>query len=206
MADPAPKRMTVDEYLAWAMEQPERPRFELHCGEVYAMAPERNRHALTKRDAMFELMRAIRVAGLDCEVFPDGSTVVVDESTAYEPDVTVQCGGSVDLEDVTVDRPIIVVEVLSPSSTSIDPATKYFGYLKIESLRQYLILDPVRKSVTHHALTGPGTVASSTASSGTLILDPPGIAVQVEAFFASVCAGVSRSRRWRARGRRGSRR
>lgn len=70
------------------MEQPERPRFELHCGEVYAMAPERVRHARVKRDAMLELIRAIRVAGVGCEVFPDGATVAVDEHTAYEPDVT----------------------------------------------------------------------------------------------------------------------
>ena len=34
MVGPAPKRMKVDEYLAWAMQKPERPRFELHCGEV----------------------------------------------------------------------------------------------------------------------------------------------------------------------------
>ena len=128
MADAAPKRMTVDEYLAWAMEQPERPRFELHCGEVHAMSPEPLRHALTKRDAMLELIRAVRAAGVDCEVFLDGATVVVDESTAYEPDVTVQGGGTVDFDGVTADSPIIVVEVLSPSSASIDAATKYFGY------------------------------------------------------------------------------
>ncbi len=186
MAEAAPKGMTVDEYLAWAMEQPKRPRFELHCGEVYSMAPERVRHALVKRDAMLELMRAVRAAGVDCEVFPDGATVVVDESTAYEPDVTVQCGGAVDLDGVTVDTPIIVVEVQSPSSASIDAATKYFGYFQVESLRHYLIVDPVRKSVAHHVRTGPGEIAGTTISDGALVLDPRGIEVSVEAFFASI--------------------
>ena len=185
MADAAPKRMTVDEYLAWAMEQPERPRFELHCGEVYAMSPERNRHALTKRDAMMELIRAIRAAGVDCEVFPDGATVIVDEHSAYEPDVTVQCGGTVDLDKVTVDRPLIVVEVLSPSSQSLDGATKYRGYFRIASVRHYLILDPIQKSATHHFRSG-GTIESAIADGGRVVLDPPGIEVRVEAFFASV--------------------
>jgi Uma2 family endonuclease len=185
MADPAPKRMTVDEYLAWATEQPKRPRFELHCGEVYAMAPERVRHALTKRDAMLELMRAIRAAGVDCEVFPDGATVVVDDHSAYEPDVTVQCGGTVDLDKVTVDQPLIVVEVLSPSSQSLDGATKYRGYFRVASIRHYLILDPIQKSATHHFRSGE-RIESAIADAGHLVLDPPGIEVNVEAFFAAL--------------------
>ena len=185
MAVTAPSRMNVDEYLAWAMEQPERPRFELHCGEVYAMSPERNRHALTKLDAMLELIRAIRAAGVDCQVFPDGATVVVDEASAYEPDVTVQCGGTVDLDKVTVDRPLIVLEVLSPSSRSLDAATKYRGYFRIGSVRHYLILDPMQKSVTHH-FRSDRTIESAIVDGGRLTLDPPGIEVEAEAFFASV--------------------
>jgi Uma2 family endonuclease len=177
--------MTVDEYLAWAIQQPERPRFELHCGQVYAMSPERNRHARTKRDAMLELIRAIRAAGVDCEVFPDGATVVVDDHTAYEPDVTVQCGGTVNLDGVTVDRPLIVVEVLSPSSQSLDAATKYHGYFGVASIRHYLILDPIRKSAAHHFRSGE-RIESAIIDGGRLALDPPGIEVNVEAFFASV--------------------
>ena len=38
--DQPPGRMTVDEFLAWAMAQPEG-RFELVDGRVVAMAPER---------------------------------------------------------------------------------------------------------------------------------------------------------------------
>jgi Uma2 family endonuclease len=185
MADAAPKRMFVDEYLAWAMEQPERPRVELHCGEVYAMAPERNRHALTKLATAMEFVRAVRAAGVGCEVFPDGATVVVDEHSAYEPDVTVQCGGTVNLDEVTVDRPLIVVEVLSPSSRSLDAATKYRGYFTIASIRHYLILDPLQKSATHHFRRG-GMIESVIADGGRLNLDPPGIEVSVEAFFARV--------------------
>lgn len=185
MADPAKRRMTVEEYFAWAETQPERPRFELYCGEVYAMSPERNRHALTKLAAAIEFVRAIREAGVGCKVFPDGATVVVDNHSAYEPDLTVQCGGAVDLDKVTVDRPLIVVEVLSPSSKSLDAATKYRGYFRIPSIRHYLILDPIQKSATHHFRRGHA-IESAIVDGGRLALNPPGIEVSLDAFFAEV--------------------
>lgn len=83
-----------------------------------------------------------------------------------------------------MDEPLIVVEVLSPSR-SLDAATKYRGYLGVPSIRHYLILDPIRKSATHHLRSG-GRIESTIADGGRLVLDPTGIEVSVEAFFASV--------------------
>ena len=40
--------MTADEFITWAMEQPETEHFELAGGEVIAMAPEQNTHARAK--------------------------------------------------------------------------------------------------------------------------------------------------------------
>ena len=48
MAEQARKQMTSDEFIAWAMEQPETCHYELVEGEVVAMAPERSGHTLTK--------------------------------------------------------------------------------------------------------------------------------------------------------------
>jgi len=42
------RRMTVDQFLSWAMAQPEGARHELVAGEVVAMAPERAGHARRK--------------------------------------------------------------------------------------------------------------------------------------------------------------
>jgi Uma2 family endonuclease len=36
-----PEHMTSDQFIAWAMEQPEGRRYELVAGEVVTMAPER---------------------------------------------------------------------------------------------------------------------------------------------------------------------
>ena len=48
MSEPVPTSMTSDEFIAWAMEQPEGKRYELFAGKVVAMAPERSAHALAK--------------------------------------------------------------------------------------------------------------------------------------------------------------
>ena len=86
---PSP-RMNVDEFLVWAEGQP--GRYELVDGEVIAIAPERVRHAQVKFAAQTALVRAIENAGLPCWMLPDGMTVRIDASTAYEPDALVYCG------------------------------------------------------------------------------------------------------------------
>src|ERR1700731_4553119 len=83
-------RMTVDEYLAWAEDRP--GRFELYAGIVYAMARERAGHAEVKYAVQTALLTAIRRAGLPCHMLPDGMTVRVDASTAFEPEALVYCG------------------------------------------------------------------------------------------------------------------
>jgi Uma2 family endonuclease len=78
-------RMTVDQFLAWAMVQPEG-RFELVDGAVVAVAPERAAHARLKARVWRAFDDQIRDRGLPCEALPDGMTVKIDERTAYEPD------------------------------------------------------------------------------------------------------------------------
>ncbi len=76
MSDPAPRRMTPDEFIAWAMEQPEGEHYELFNGEIVTMAPERSMHALTKFQVASRIAEAVEAAGLPCDVYPDAMTVV----------------------------------------------------------------------------------------------------------------------------------
>ncbi len=48
LMDAAPARRTADEFIAWAMDQRGRVRWELVAGQPIAMAPERAEHARTK--------------------------------------------------------------------------------------------------------------------------------------------------------------
>jgi Uma2 family endonuclease len=182
----APKRMTVKEYLAWAAEQPGKLRCELFQGEVVAMAPERTRHNLVKSLVFTELYGAVKSAGLPCLVLGDGATVVIDKSTAYEPDALVRCGATVDFDAVTTDEPLVLVEVVSPSSKGRDAGSKLVDYFSLPSVRHYLVVDPDRKAVIHHRRGDDGAIATAILREGTLTLDPPGLAVAVEGFFAGL--------------------
>src|SRR5947199_6801882 len=90
MATLTKTRMTVDEYLSWAEGRP--GRYELFDGTVYAMTPERAVHAEIKFSIQIALSESIRRKGLACYVLPDGMTVRISDSTAYEPDASVYCG------------------------------------------------------------------------------------------------------------------
>ena len=133
MSDPARLRMTSDAFIAWAMEQPGGSRFELVAGEIVAMAPERAAHSRLKGAIYAQLAEAIRSAGLPCEAYPDGMVVEVDAETVYEPDALVRCGAPLPDDAVKVTDPIIVVEVLSPSTRARDTGAKLADYFRMPS-------------------------------------------------------------------------
>jgi Uma2 family endonuclease len=168
-----PKRMTVDEYLTWAEGQPGRR--ELLHGVVHAMGPERAAHAEIKFAVQTALLNAIRRAGLPCHMLPDGMTVRIDASTAFEPEALVYCGAKLPPSALDVPNPIIVAEVISPSSKKIDTSVKLAGYFRVPSVMHYLIVDPDRPLITHHARRGDGTSLARNVHEGTIVLDPPGL-------------------------------
>ena len=179
MSDPARfPRMTSDEFIAWAMEQPEGQRYELAAGEIFAMAPERAIHGRVKGRIFRRLAEAVEAVGLPCEVFTDGMAVVVDADTTYEPDALLRCGEPLSDDAVTVFDPMVIVEVASPSIQSIDAGEKLSDYFRLPSLRHYLIVRAKLRTVIHHARDQGGTITTRIIRGGTVELDPPGIALR----------------------------
>ena len=177
MTSPDEALMTVDEFLAWAEGQ--EGRHELFNGQVYAMAPERSAHALTKFAVQTALADGIRRAGLPCTMYPDGMTVRVGKDTAHEPDALVRCGPKLPADAVEVPDPVIVVEVLSPSTRRIDATRKLAGYFSLPSVHHYLIVDPERLPVIHHQRQDGGTILTRLLSEGTVRFDPPGFEIAI---------------------------
>ena len=176
--------ITVSQYLAWAATKSARKRTELINGQIVDMAPERIGHIELKFAATSVLKSAIALAGLHCHALADGATIQIDEHTAYEPDALVYCGEKLSGEAMIVPNPIIILEVLSPTTAHMDTSAKLIGYFKLPSVRHYLIVDPDARTVTHHARGVDGVMSARTASDGTLRLDPPGIEFSVANLFA----------------------
>jgi Uma2 family endonuclease len=175
MSASLPNRMTGDEFIAWAMEQPEGQHYELVAGEVIAMAPERVAHGRSKFRIARKLADAIERARLPCEVFSDGMVVRIDATTIYEPDAMVRCGQPLDDDTVVVTDPLILVEVVSPSSGKRDSGSKLEDYFRLPSLRHYLIVKTQNRAIIHHQRDEAGVITTRIIRDGTLSLKPPGI-------------------------------
>jgi Uma2 family endonuclease len=184
MNAPAPvaKRMTTTEFLTWADTQ-DQGRFELFEGEIIAMAPERVGHAQAKLGAVNALAAAIKAAGLPCQAFVGALGVKISDDTTYVPDALVNCGPPLPVDAMLAASPVIVVEVLSPSTRQIDKSTKLADYLTVPSLHHYLIVDLNKRHVFHHQRQPDGAVLVRIIKDGQLKLDPPGITITVAELF-----------------------
>ena len=173
--------MTREAYYPWALEH--GGRYERIDGVVVAMAPERVGHSRVKGNIYALLRTAVRAAGLSCEVFPDGPAVMVDDSD-YQPDCIVRCGDDVLTGDVpAVPDPLIIVEVLSPTTARYDRTHKLREYFRLPSVRNYLIVWPETSRLVHHRRAETGEVATLTHTSGSITLDPPGISLRVDYLY-----------------------
>ncbi len=182
LLEPLPTGLSREEYYAWALAQP-RGRAELVDGEVVAMAPERVAHTRAKQRAWLALHQALTAANAPCEALMDGVAVEAGEATAYEPDVVVNCGEPVDGEALAAPCPVIIVEVTSPSNSRVDLTTKAADYLRLPSLRHYLIVHLGKRVVLHHRKLEDGRIETAILGAGALALDPPGITLSVEALL-----------------------
>ncbi len=171
-----------DAYRRWAEAQP-RGRFERIGGAVVAMSPQRGAHLRAKSAVWLALRQAIAAAGVPCEALPDGATVEIGEDTDYEPDAVVTCGARMDNAALAAPNPIIVVEVLSPSSWSLDSGANLSDYFRVPSIHHYLIVRTDRDGIIHHRRAG-ATIETMLIDTGRIDLDPPGISVLVEHVFA----------------------
>ncbi|HLW90315.1 MAG TPA: Uma2 family endonuclease [Roseiarcus sp.] len=174
--------MSADEFPAWAEGQ--EGRWELHDGAAVAMAPERVAHLQTKGEAYLSLRSALDRSRAPCEALPNGAAVRISERTVFEPDALVYGGPKLPRDAIEVPNPVIVVEVLSPSTAAYDHGAKLTGYFSLPSVVHYLILDADRRVVIHHKRGSGDVIETRILSDGALRLDPPGLEIPIADVFA----------------------
>lgn len=176
-----PTGLTVDEFLAWA--EGRTGRYELHDGNVVMMSPETVGHLRAKGAVYRALQDAIEKSGRRCHAVPDGATLRTSRG-AFEPDALVYCGEPLDDSMIEVPEPLIVVEVLSPSTQHIDVSIKLAAYFSLPSVAHYIIVTPGKKPLVHHKRQADGTILTGLHASGSIRLDPPGLVLDAERCFA----------------------
>lgn len=162
-------------FYQWVEAQP-KGRFERLGGEVIPMSPERWEHARLKME-IWRALDAALAGHPSCRVVPDGMTVAVDDDTDFEPDVAIHCGDPIPRASLVIPNPVVVIEVLSPSTRRIDTTIKVEKYLKVAS--HYLVFRADRAEVVHW----PRGAAAPARPTGTVLLDPPGIMLDLAAIY-----------------------
>ena len=181
-----PHRMTVDEFLAWSVTQPrEAGRFELLDGAVIKQQSQQFGHAKAKQNVYLAMRNAIVRAGLPYFAAPEGPTVRIGPQTAFEPDALVAPLPEPDDTALEINNPVIVVEVLSPSTARRDATTKLKRYFEIASIQHYLIFDWEDRTVTHHKRARAGVVETRVIADGDITLDPPGLTIAIADVFGA---------------------
>ena len=173
--------MTVDDFLAWAPQQP--GRWELFDGVPVAMSPERVIHVQVKLRVVNALEKAIGAARLPCEALLDGVAVRIDKHRSYQPDALVYCGPALPGDALEVLNPTMVVEVLSPSNAMKELRDKLVGYFEVPSTAHYLIVDPDNRLVIHHARGEGEAISTRIISDRAAKLDLPGMELALADLF-----------------------
>src|SRR5438874_13714798 len=110
MPSAAEKLMTIEEFLAWERNQPER--YEFAHGVVTMMTGGSAAHVTIAMNLAFALRAALRGSG--CRPFGSDMKVIANDTVRY-PDVSVVCR-PVDDKDNRITEPVVIVEVLSPAT------------------------------------------------------------------------------------------
>jgi Uma2 family endonuclease len=133
-----PDLTRTEDFLAWVWEQDYK--YEMIEGRLVMMAGGTRRHAIIAVNATIALGN--RLLGKPCRVFNSDYLVQASHNNRYYPDVSVACGETRDYTD----RPVLVIEVLSPTTQREDLGAKLRNYLRVPGLRYVLYLwqDQVR--------------------------------------------------------------
>lgn len=135
-------------------------RHEYVNGYVYAMAGSSKRH---NRIAGNIYRRLSEMPDTDCESYIGDIKVRINEGKSYYyPDVVVGCDESDDNDDYYLEKPCLLVEVLSPSTERKDGTEKLLAYQMIESLQAYLLVDQDKCNVRMISKLGNGHWAFDT--------------------------------------------
>jgi Uma2 family endonuclease len=181
-----PRKYTVEEYLEIVNASEERLEYvngyivKAEMGGTY-------NHSTIGMNIAFALRQALK--DKPCRVH--GTDLRVKTKNSFRlPDALVICGEPQfhNPTKTTVTNPIILVEVVSPESSTRDYIDKRIAYFEIETLQHYMIIEQLRPAVTVYTRNSNGaiTVADYDFNNPIIMLSDLGIAIGLEDIYEGV--------------------
>jgi len=175
------KSMSLEAFLAW--EEQQALRWEFDGFEPVAMTGGTAEHSAIQRNLYIAV--GSRLRGKPCQLYTSDLKVAVAGSIRY-PDAFVVCS-PVPRGTVVVTDPVVVFEVLSPSTASTDIGIKNQEYRDTPSIQRYVMLSQDDQRATIFARVGDDWVGH--IASGDALLAMPEIGIEVP--LAELYEGVS---------------
>jgi Uma2 family endonuclease len=126
--------LSMDEYLEG--EKYSMVKHEYEAGHIYCMLGASRTHNLISLNLVYALRTHLR--GTPCRVYMANMKVHVADAFYY-PDVVVACDPT-DRHEYYLERPALIIEVLSSSTELRDGVEKRLAYQSIASLQEYALV------------------------------------------------------------------
>ena len=184
----AARQRLVSERDYLAGERDGEVRHEYVDGVLFAMGGASRAHNLIATNLVVAL--GSRLRGTGCRVSSSDMKVRLAEGRRYHyPDVIVSCSDVRDEpDDYTETRPVLVVEILAPSTASTDRREKRLTYQSLPSLVDYLIVSQEETEVERLTRDDGGWTHASFGTGETVELASLGLALAMDDIYADVLA------------------
>lgn len=176
--------VSVEEYLAG--EERAQVRHEYVAGRLFGMSGASRAHNTIAGNLFAAIGERLR--GGPCRVFISDVKVRIRALDAfYYPDVVVACEPD-DREAYWVEKPRLLIEVLSATTEAIDRREKLVAYQRIESLEEYVLVEQTRRAIEIYRRIG-GEWTLESVDEGLVRLASVDLSIPIEAVYEGA-AGV----------------
>ena len=137
-----PRKWSFEEYLAYEIES--EIKHEYIDGEIYAMAGSTENHSLIMMNTTTEINLQLR--DTLCRLHSSKMKIKISETKYVYPDFSAVCSKPIfdDDKHMILTNPVLVAEILSPSTEKYDRGLKSTFYRNLPTLKQYLIIEQSR--------------------------------------------------------------
>lgn len=172
--------LSLETFLDWESRQD--GKYEFDGFRPVAMTGGSSEHAAIQVNITREI--GIRLTGRPCRIFGSELKISAAGSIRY-PDAFVVCT-PVARGTFVVTDPVIVFEVLSPSTASIDHFEKNREYRATPSIQRYVILEQTRPWALVYARAGEDWTVTFVSGEADLALPEIGVSLPLLAFYRDV--------------------
>jgi Uma2 family endonuclease len=174
------KPMTLEAFLHW--EERQELRYEFDGSQPVAMTGGTFTHAAIQRNLIMALGNRLR--GKPCQALGSELKIAVAGSIRY-PDAFVVCS-PVARDATVVTDPVVVFEVLSPSTSSTDSIVKNQEYRDTASIQRYVMLEQDTQGAIIFAHAGDDWVGHVVSGDAVLAMPEIGIELPLAELYEGV--------------------